>query len=108
MYRLDPTPEFWAGVKVRRPGESAEIETFRAKFVALEIDRFNELDLASEEGAREFLGEALRDIDEVEAMDGSPLRLTEAVRHKMVNSAHIRSALIAAYVGAYREALAGN
>lgn len=108
MFRLDPTPEFWAPVKVRRPGEGAEVETFRAKFVALEIDRFNEFDLATEEGTRSFLGEVLRDIDDVEAMDGSRLTLTEAVRHKLINAPHVRAALVAAYLGAFREALQGN
>lgn len=108
MFRLDPNPEFWTPVKVRRPGEGAEVETFRAKFVALEIDRFNEFDLESEEGTRSFLAEALRDIDEVEAMDGSPLSLTEAVRHRLVNVPHVRAGLVAAYLVAFRDALSGN
>lgn len=107
-YRLDPTPEFWATVKVVRPGENAEIETFRAKFVALEIDRFNEFDFASEEGSRTFLDGTLRDIDDVEAMDGSKLTFTEAVRKKLIAAPHVRSALISAYIGAFREALQGN
>lgn len=108
MFRLDPTPEFWAPVKVRRPGEGAEVETFRARYVALEIDRFNEFDLASEEGTRRFLGEVLRDIDDVEALDGKPLTLTDEVRQTLVNAPHVRAALVAGYLGAFREALLGN
>ncbi|WP_048646605.1 hypothetical protein [Nitratireductor soli] len=107
-YRLDPNPEFWAQVTVRRPGEHAEPETFRAKFRALSIEEFNEHDLSAEEGTRAFLDDALRDIDEVEALDGSPLSFTEAVRAKMIGAPHVRASLVASYLGAFREALSGN
>ncbi|MDJ1463404.1 hypothetical protein [Nitratireductor sp. GZWM139] len=107
-YRLDPSPQFWARVTVRRPGEQAEPETFRAKFQALAIDAFNEHDLSTEEGTRAFLDEALRDVDEVETMDGSPLSFTDAVRAQMIGAPHLRAALVSAYMAAFREAITGN
>lgn len=108
MYRLDPTPEFWATVKVRAPGENGATDSFRARFRALTIDEFNGCDLSTEEGTRGFLTQTLVDIDEVEAKDGRPLRFDEAVAARLINIAHVRAGLVAAYLGAFRDALSGN
>ncbi|WP_163266449.1 hypothetical protein [Chelativorans alearense] len=108
MYRLDPAPEFWTPVNVRSPGEGGETETFRAKFRALTVDAFNAHDLSTPEGTKVLLDEVLKDIDEVEAKDGSPLRYTKAVHDHLCNVPHVRTALIAAYHRAFSEALAGN
>jgi hypothetical protein len=108
MYRLDPTPEFWATVTVRRPGEGGHSDRFRARFMALTISAFEGYDLSSPEATREFLTEVLKEIDEVEAEDGSALRLTSAVRDRMLDAPHIRAALVRAYLESFSEALLGN
>jgi hypothetical protein len=108
MYRLDPSPHFWTTVKVRAPGENAKTETFRAKFRALPIDDFNRHDLSGEEGTRGFLVAALVDIDEIEAPDGSLYRFNDEFASSLINIAHVRAGLVAAYLAAFRDALSGN
>lgn len=108
MYRHDPNPVFWETVKARKPGEDVAVETFRAKFKALTTDEFNDFELSDAEQARAFLEEVLLDVDEVEAADGSPLKFTVALRDGLIRTAHVRMGLIRAYVGAFREAFAGN
>lgn len=108
MFRLDPTPDFWTTVKVRQPGEDAATDTFRARFRALPIDEFNSFDLAAEEGTRNFLLTALIDVDQIEDMDGKPYRFSLEFAATLVNVAHVRAGLVAAYLTAYRDAVAGN
>lgn len=108
MYRHDPNPHFWETVKARKLGTDAETESFKAKFKALTTEEFGEYELGTEEGARAFLVETLQDIDEVEALDGSPLSFTVALRDSLIRTPHIRGALVRAYLGAFNEALSGN
>lgn len=107
-YRIDPNPTFWETVKARKPGEDNEVETFRARFKALTTDEFNGYDLADPERTRAFLEETLLDIEDVEAADGSPLKFTVAVRDRLLRVPHVRRALVAAYVRAFRDVLSGN
>lgn len=108
MYRLDPSPRFWTPVTVRTPGDDATTSTFRARFRALPIDEFNGFDLAVEEGTRNFLLAALIDVDDVEDPDGKPYRFSPEFAATLINIAHVRAGLVAAYLTAYRDAVSGN
>lgn len=108
MYRHDPNPSFWETVKARKPGDGGETESFRARYRALTTDEFAVHDLGTEQGAREFLVDVLQDIDQVEAADGKPLTFTAEVRDSLIRTPHVRTALVKAYLTAFREALAGN
>jgi hypothetical protein len=108
LYRIETNPEFWAPVRVVRPGEPSEPETFRAKFKALTADEFDAQDLATPDGTRAFLDEVLVDADEIESGDGSLLALTSAVRGKLLSIPHVRIALVRAYMAAFGEAAQGN
>lgn len=107
-YRVDPNPSFWETVRARRPGEEGEVETFRARFKALTTDEYNAFDLADHEATRAFLEAVLLDVAEVEAVDGSPLGFTVALRDTLIRTPHVRGALVAAYHGAFGRAKAGN
>lgn len=108
MFRLDPSPHFWTPVTVRTPGEDAAIDTFRARFRALPIDEFNAFDLATEAGTASFLMAALVDTDQIEDLDGTPYRFSPEFAATLINIAHVRAGLVAAYLNAWRDAVSGN
>ncbi len=107
MFRFDPRPVFTATVTVNTPGRT-DPEDFKARFLALPIDEFNAHDLTTEAGARAFLEKVIQGIDEIEDMDKRKIPDSPELRAALINAAHVRGPMIAAYIKDAAGAARGN
>jgi hypothetical protein len=105
VLKFDPRPLFTAPCTAHVPSlVGPSRQEFSAVFEALPIDRFNDFDLGTEQGARDFLEASLRGTGDIADADGKPLAYDVLLRDALINTPHIRQALIRGYV----EALRGN
>jgi hypothetical protein len=109
MFKLDPNPLFGAVVKVRTPSNGgAREECFKAEFRALTISEFNQYNLATPEGARDFLVDVIETVADIEDAGGKPLAYSEDLRDQLIDMPHVRGALINSYLKEIGEAARGN
>lgn len=106
MFNIDAEPTFWAPVTVRTP--DGEPETFRARYRAIGIARFNALDLSDPDDVRAFISETVCDLDEIEDAAGKPLAWSEDLRDRLADMPLVRAALVRGYLEAISEAARGN
>lgn len=105
MLQFDPRPLFTADCLAQVPTLSGPVsQDFTAVFEALPIDVFNGFDLGTEAGARSFLETALRGVGDITDLEGQPLSYDMRLRDQLINTPHVRQALIRGYI----EALRGN
>lgn len=106
MLRIDRDPVFTTTVRVSLPG--AGEETFKATFRVLDIDKIVKFDLATSDGAREFLEAAIVSLDDIESAGGQRLMYSVELRDRILQKPHLRGALAAAYMRACDDAARGN
>jgi hypothetical protein len=106
MFVLDPNPEFWAPVKVRKPGGGEE--TFKACFRALTIEEFKSYDLNDPEGSARFLVTTLIGTSDIEGPRKEKLKHSDALRDQLIDLPYVRHALINAYLVEINAAVSGN
>jgi hypothetical protein len=104
MFKFDPHPLFSADCVCLTPTlEGIVREEFKAVFEAVSIDEFNSYDMADEQGVREFLTATLRGVsDVVDPLTEVPLAYDAVLRDRLINTAHVRQALVRGYIGALR------
>ncbi|MCB1463262.1 MAG: hypothetical protein KDJ90_12750 [Nitratireductor sp.] len=104
--KIDNDPKFWSDATVLLADEPEQ--TFKARFRVLPSGKTEALDMNKSKDVRQFLGEALVDVADIEDEDGNPLALQETLRDTLLGYPHYRAALLRAYAEGVTAARRGN
>lgn len=110
MFNVNQNPEFTHPVKVMVPVDGGhETQTFKARFRALNEDAYDDFDLASIEGQKEFLKAVIVKFEDLVGDDEqAPIPYSDALRDKMLGIPFVRMALQRTYALAVTETQTGN
>lgn len=109
MFNVIDNPKFWRTVKVAVPADDGQEEaTFRARFRVIDEDTAESFNLLDRDGVRDFMRQALVDLDEIVGEDGKLVPYSEDLREQMLHKTYVRVALLRTYSEAVTQLRPGN